>query len=142
MGISPCFMQKSAAKLYFNTTHIWHHENTPIFDRPYETPKEWNFSDGKTITENFDTAFGGWDGQAVVKYTNGLQIHIQAPNIFHHIALNTHTSADDSFYLAPISNTPDAFNLAALGVINTGIQSIGPDQTLTQTLTLSVETAS
>ena len=139
MGIAPCFMNKALAKLYFTTTHVWHHENTPIFDRPYETPKEWNFHDGKSITENFDTSFGGWDGQAMVKYPNGLKIHIQAPGIFHHITLDTHTTSSDSFILAPVSNTPDAFNLAALGVINTGIQSIGPEQTLTQTITLSIE---
>jgi len=139
MGIHPVFTRKSEAKLYFKSSHIWYHENTPIFDRPYETPKEWNFQNGKSVTEKFDTCFGGWDGQATIEYPDDLKIQITAPDIFHHLFLSTKTTDADCFCLAPASNTPDAFNLASQGVINTGIQSVGPEQILTKDLIISVE---
>ena len=139
MGVSMCFARKAEAVLSFTSTHIWHHDNTPIFDRPYETPKEWDFQDGKTITEHFDTCFGGWNGQAIIEYPNEFQVQISALDIFHHLMLNTHSPTGNCFYLAPASNTPDAFNLASQGVINTGIQSIGPGQSLTKTIVLTVD---
>ena len=138
IGLHPCFQNKKSAKLFFKTTHVWYHQNDPIFDRPYETPKEWDFKDGKSINEKFDTAFGGWDGQARIQYPNGIDIKISAPDLFRHLALSTSSEDDNCFCLQPISNTPDAFNLAALGVIDTGIQSIGPGQTLQQTISLEI----
>ena len=134
LGLQPYFANTHDAKLFFKTTHVWHHQNDPIFDRPYETPTEWDFKDGKPITESFDTTFGGWDGTALIQYSNGLNIKLTAPSVFRHLTLFTPPESKDCFCLEPISNTPDAFNLAALGVIDTGIQSIGPEQTFTQTI--------
>ena len=139
MGIHPYFVEPDKAQLAFNSTHIWHHKNDPIFDRPYPTPEEWNFSKSLPITQDFDTAFGGWDGKASIVYpSEKIKIDITAEDIFHHIVLY-HPKKADFFCLEPVSNTPDAFNLAAYGVIGTGIQSIGAKQTLTKTIIFSCE---
>ncbi len=135
LGIHPYFIMDEKALLTFNSSHIWYHQNDPIFDRPYPTPAEWNFSSGKTIQEDFNTAFGGWDGQATIQYSNHLTIKINAPDIFHHLLLYKPKQAT-FFCLEPISNTPNAFNLASYGVIGTGIQSIGAKQTLSKTISL------
>ena len=139
MGLHPYFAHPQEATIRFNSTHIWYHKNDPIFDRPYPTPAEWNFSDGNTLKEDFDTAFGGWDGEAKISYQSGLKIHIQAPDIFHHLILYKPTHAD-YFCLEPASNTPNAFNLAAYGVIGTGIQSVGAKQSLTKNIRFDFET--
>lgn len=137
MGIHPYFQFQKNALVKFESSHIWHHKNDPIFDRPYPTPKEWNFSKGAAITQDFDTAFGGWNGQAEITYPDEkIKIQIQANDIFHHLILY-HPTNTDFFCLEPVSNTPDAFNLAAYGVIGTGIQSIGAGQTLEKTITFT-----
>lgn len=137
MGIHPYFMHPENAKLTFASSHIWHHKNDPIFDRPYPTPEQWNFAKERPINEDFDTAFGGWDGQASITYPDQhLNISITAEDIFHHIVLYAPKGAD-FFCLEPVSNTPDAFNLAAYGVIGTGIQSIGGGQTVSKTITFT-----
>ena len=137
MGLHPYFIYSDSARLTFISSHIWHHQNDPIFDRPYPTPSEWNFEKGSTIKENFDTAFGGWDGKATIMYPeNQLEIEISAQDIFHHLVLY-HPPKADFFCLEPVSNTPDAFNLAAYGVIGTGIQSVGGGQTLTKTISFT-----
>lgn len=139
MGIHPYFVNPKSAKLYFSSSHIWYHKSDPIFDRPYPTPSQWDFSKGLGITEDFDTAFGGWDGSASIAYPEqNLKIDIQAEDIFHHITLY-HPQKADFFCLEPVSNTPDAFNLAAYGVIGTGIQSVGAEQTLEKSITLTCQ---
>ena len=137
MGIHPYFLNPDAARLTFISSHIWHHKNDPIFDRPYPTPAEWNFEKGAEMKEDFDTAFGGWDGHASIVYSDKqLEVEISAQDIFHHLVLYRPPKAD-FFCLEPVSNTPDAFNLAAYGVIGTGIQSIGGGQTLTKTISIT-----
>jgi len=136
MGVHPYFPLDEKVVLTFNSSHIWYHQNDPIFDRPYPTPPEWNFASGKTIQEDFNTAFGGWDGHATIQYPNNLTINIDAPDIFHHLLLYKPKQAT-FFCLEPISNTPNAFNLASYGVIGTGIQSIGGKQTLSKTISFS-----
>ena len=137
MGVHPYFLHPENAKLNFVSSHIWHHKNDPIFDRPYPTPDQWNFSKDQTIKEDFDTAFGGWDGIASVCYPDqNIKIDIAAQDIFHHIILYAPKGAD-FFCLEPVSNTPDAFNLAAYGVIGTGIQSVGGGQTISKTISFT-----
>ena len=139
MGVHPYFIQDRTALIKFNSSHIWHHQQDPIFDRPYPTPTQWNFAKGKKIDEDFDTAFGGWDGVASITYPDKkLKIEITAHDIFHHLILYAPKGAD-FFCLEPVSNTPDAFNLAAYGVIGTGIQSVGAKQTLTKTITFTCQ---
>ena len=137
MGVHPYFLHAKSAQIEFQSTHIWHHKQDPIFDRPYPTPSQWDFSKPRTLTESFDTAFGGWPGIANITYPDEkLRIEITAADIFHHLILYT-PSGSDCFCLEPVSNTPDAFNLAAYGVIGTGIQSIGGGQSLSKTLTFT-----
>lgn len=139
MGVHPYFTNAQTAQIQFTSSHIWYHRQDPIFDRPYPTPAEWNFEKSKGIHDIFDTAFGGWDGKARIIYPNEkLQIDISAQDIFHHLILYAPPHAD-FFCLEPVSNTPDAFNLAAYGVIGTGIQSIGSKQTLTKTITFTCQ---
>jgi len=139
MGVHPYFLHPETAQIQFQSTHIWHNQQDPIFDRPYPTPNEWNFEKGKALNGPFDTAFGGWDGKANIIYPNEkLKIDITAQDIFHHLILFTPKQAD-FFCLEPVSNTPNAFNLAAYGVIGSGIQSVGGHQTLTKTITLACQ---
>lgn len=137
MGVHPYFLYPQNAKLSFPSSHIWYHKNDPIFDRPYPTPSQWNFEKGAVISEDFDTAFGGWNGIATISYPyQNLKIDISAQDIFHHLILYAPKNVN-YFCLEPVSNTPDAFNLAAYGVIGTGIQSVGAKQSLSKTITFA-----
>ena len=139
MGIHPYFLHPKSAQIQFISSHIWHHQQDPIFDRPYPTPHEWDFAKTKALNESFDTAFGGWDGVANIIYPKEkLQINITAQDIFHHLILFAPEKAD-FFCLESVSHTPNAFNLAAYGVIGTGIQSIGAHQTLSKTITFTCQ---
>ena len=139
LGVHPYFLHPDQAQISFNSSHIWYHKTDPIFDRPYPTPKQWDFSKPREIIEDFDTAFGGWDGKATIIYPEQqIEIDITAEDIFHHLTL-FHPLSADFFCLEPVSNTPDAFNLAAYGVIGTGIQSVGKHQTLSKTITFSCQ---
>ncbi len=138
-GVHPYFIHPKTAEITFASSHIWHHKSDPIFDRPYPTPAQWDFSKNHLIQDDFDTAFGGWDGMAEVVYPEEhMRIKMSAEDIFHHLILY-HPQNADFFCLEPCSNTPDAFNLAAYGVIGTGIQSIGANQTISKTITFECE---
>ena len=88
MGVHPYFMHPQTAQISFTSSHIWHHKNDPIFDRPYPTPKEWDFAKERMLSEDFDTAFGGWDGHASITYPDQkVKVSIDGEDIFHHIVL-------------------------------------------------------
>ncbi|MBR5129616.1 MAG: aldose 1-epimerase [Alphaproteobacteria bacterium] len=140
MGIHPFFVKTKDMELEFPTKMVWTHESDPIFDRPYPTPEAWQFSKKKPLkTAVFDTCFSGFDGTAKLIYPeNKYTVCMKSDQQFGHIVLYT-PKGKNFVCLEPCTNASNAFNLAANGVIGTGIKSIGKDQSVCGHITLSIQ---
>ncbi|MBP5535044.1 MAG: hypothetical protein J6Y03_06045 [Alphaproteobacteria bacterium] len=138
-GLHPFFNKTPDVTLTFDTKNVWYHQNDPI-DRPYKTPSEWSFKDGKKLERAvFDTCFGGFDGNAKITWPQEkVALHIKSDEIFSHVALYS-PNRKNFFCLEPATMTCDAFNIASRGIIGSGIQSIGKDETLTGCVSFTVE---
>lgn len=139
IGVHPFFIKTKDMELKFPSRMVWAHESDPIFDRPYSTPVDWQFKEGKPIKNMiFDTCFGGFEGEAKITYPeNGYAVEMTAEGPFGHIVLYS-PKGKNFVCLEPCTNASNSFNLASNGVIGTGIQSIGKDQTLTGTIELKI----
>lgn len=139
MGIHPFFVKTKEVELDFTTQMVWSNESDPIFDKPYETPSTWQFHGGRPLKNAvFDTCFDGFDGKASILYPDtGITVSIEADSQFKHIVLYAPRSKN-FFCLEPMSNAVNAFNLAANGIIGTGMKSIGPEQSMTGKLALEI----
>lgn len=139
MGIHPFFVKTKDMELKFPSRVVWAHESDPIFDRPYSTPTDWQFKEGKPIKNMiFDTCFGGFEGEAKITYPeNGYAVEMSTEGPFGHVVLYS-PKGKNFVCLEPCTNASNSFNLASNGVIGTGIQSIGKDQTLTGTIELKI----
>ncbi len=140
LGIHPFFVKTKDVTLTFDTQMVWTNEADPIFDKPYITPEAWDFSDGKPLKNAiFDTCFDGFKGKAKIIYpSTGLSIEMTADEQYGHVVLYS-PRGKNFFCLEPTTNASNAFNLAASGVIGTGMKSIGPNQTMTGSVTLKIE---
>ena len=47
-------------------------------------------------------------------------------------------AGENFFCVEPVTNATDAFNLASRGIAGTGIKTLEPDESLTETMTLTV----
>lgn len=131
VGVHPFFTKMPDMQLRFVSKSVWSHLDDPI-DKPYATPDNWSFSEPKKIKDmTFDTCFGGCDGQAEIIWPKAKKaVHIVADIFFGHMVL--YTPLHKGFIcLEPSTMANNAFNLAAAGVIGTGIQSIGPHEAFT-----------
>lgn len=140
MGIRPFFKKTQDTTLKFNAQEIWANGKDPILGRPYAIPKHWAFDEARTLEKKgFDTCFGGFDGQAEIRYPEeNIKIMMEADYQFCHVALES-SSRKNYFCLEPSTNTEDAFNLAFSGIVGTGIKSIGPFEEVSSKVSLKVE---
>lgn len=140
LGAHPFFIKEKDVLLDFKTDVVWSNESDPIFDQPYTTPTAWQFDGGKTLKNAvFDTCFGGFKENAKVIYPQkGISVQIQTNDLFHHVVLYS-PKGKNFFCLEPTTCATNAFNLAAEGVIGTGIRSIGPGQTMTGEITFKIQ---
>ena len=137
MGIHPFFKKETDTLLIFDAPKIWYRGDDPILGHPYTVPNHLNFKNGLPVPGNgTDISFGSWNSQATIVYPGqNVAIEIQADRNFRHLILYA-PKGKDFFCLEPVTNTPDAFNLASLGIVGTGIQSLGPHQTAVGTIEL------
>ena len=131
MGIHPFFVKDPDTQISFNAPKIWYRGDDPILGHPYTAPKNFDFKEAKSVPANgCNMSFGSWDSKAFIDYpSKNIHIDILADNSFRHLVLFS-PKGKNFFCLEPVTNTPDAFNLASLGIVGTGIQSLGPQQTL------------
>ncbi len=140
LGIHPFFVKEKDVQLDFKTQVVWSNESDPIFDQPYSTPGTWRFEGGKPLKNAvFDTCFGGFEEKSKVIYPGrGITVDMTTNNLFHHVVLYA-PKGKNFFCLEPTTCASNAFNLAASGVIGTGIRSIGPGQKLTGEIKFKIQ---
>ena len=139
LGLHPYFNKTPNVTLKFSTKNVWHHENDPI-DKPYKTPDNWSFKQAKELGERvFDTCFGGFENEAQIMWPKfGINLQMKTAANFSHIALYA-PYRKNFFCVEPTTMTADAFNIASKGIVGSGIQSIGKDETLTGNISFTVE---
>ena len=132
MGIHPFFVKDNDTSIQFEAAKIWFRGGDPILGHPYTAPTDLDFKSSKLVPANgANVSFGSWNSKAKITYpTKDIVIDILADNTFRHLILYA-PKGKDFFCLEPVTNTPDAFNLASSGIVGTGIQSLGPKQTAT-----------
>ncbi len=138
LGIHPFFKLDKSTMIQYNAQNIWFRGGDPILGHPYAIPPALDFSNARTIPhETIDISVDNWDSKATVFYEN-CTVKIQADETFTHLILHA-PRGKDFFCLEPVSHTPDAFNLAAQGVVGTGIQSLGPKEKVSNTIIFSLK---
>ena len=140
MGVHPFFKRDTDTLVKFDAPKIWFRGEDPILGHPYTAPSNLDFRTEKNIPANgANISFGSWTSSLNITYpSRGLAIEIQADNTFRHLIMYA-PKGKDFFCLEPVTNTPDAFNLASLGIIGTGIQSLGPKQSSEGKIIFSVK---
>lgn len=139
LGLHPFFPKDDDTLVQFKTKTVWAHESAPPRERPIKTPPEWQFDKGLKISElELDTCFGGFDGKAEISWpSRNRKINITAYSDFGHIVIWS-PAGENFFCVEPVTNANDAFNLASRGIAGTGIKTLDPEETLTETVTFSV----
>ena len=139
LGVHPFFPKDDDTSVTFKTKTVWAHESAPPRERPIKTPPEWQFDKGLKISElELDTCFGGFDGNVEIVYpSRNTKINIEAKSDFNHVVV--WSPAGESFFcVEPVTNANDAFNLASRGVAGTGIKTLAPEESLTETVSFFV----
>ncbi|MBO4519876.1 MAG: aldose 1-epimerase [Alphaproteobacteria bacterium] len=139
LGWHPFFPKDDDTLVCFKSKNVWAHESAPPRERPMKTPPEWQFDKGLKISElELDTCFGGFDGKAELIWpSRNRKINITAYSDFGHIVIWS-PAGQNFFCVEPVTNATDAFNLASRGVAGTGIKTLDPEESLTETMTLAV----
>lgn len=139
LGFHPFFLRDADTVVKFKNKTLWAHESAPPRERPIKVPPEWQFDKGLKIdTLELDTCFGGFDGTAEIVWpSRGQKITMTAYSDFGHVVVWS-PKGEKFFCVEPVTNANDAFNLASRGVTGTGIKTLDPDETLRETMTLSV----
>ena len=120
MGIHPFFKKDDDTKICFDASKIWFRGDDPILGHPYTAPNNLDFKISKPVPANgANLSYGSWNSRASIIYPHkNIGIDIQADNTFRHLILYA-PKGKDFFCLEPVTNTPDAFNLASQGIVGT-----------------------
>lgn len=139
LGWHPFFPKDDDTTITFKNKNVWAHESAPPRERPIKTPPEWQFDKGLKISElELDTCFGGFDGKAEIVWpSRGRKINMTAYSDFGHVVVWS-PAGENFFCVEPVTNATDAFNLASRGIPGTGIKTLEPDESLTETITFTV----
>lgn len=137
-GVHPFFKLTPATRVQYNAQNIWFRGGDPILGHPYAIPPALDFSKARSLPHTTtDISVDNWDGVAEITGENYV-LKITADESFGHLILHA-PRGKDFFCLEPVSHTPDAFNLAAQGIVGTGIQSLGPKESVSNTITFSLK---
>ena len=105
-------------------------------------PPELDFGRPRLVGEQFlDHGFGGWEGSASLEWpASGRKLVMRAGEVFTHLIV--FTAPDGTLAIEPVTHATDAFNLAARGVEGTGMRVLQPGESLSGTVSLTLENAS
>ncbi len=138
-GYTPFFPKTDDVEICCKNKSVWSHEGFMSIGKPYKTPIDWSFEEIHPLGDTeFDTCFGGFDGKITIKYpTSNLKIEINGEDDFHHLFMY-HKKGDDYFTVAPSTNVQDAFNLAARGIIGSGIKTLESGETCSEVIEFKI----
>lgn len=138
LGVHPFFNLNKSTMIQYNAQNIWFRGGDPILGHPYPIPPALDFSKARSLPySTTDISVDNWDCVAKI-FDESYILTITADESFGHLIIHA-PRGKDFFCLEPVSHTPNAFNLAAQGIVGTGIQSLGPKQSVSNTITFSLK---
>jgi len=140
LGLHPYFAGARRARLTAGVTGVWlaDAEVMPT-ELVVPPPAEWDLARGRAVAGlGCDNVFTGWDGRARVERPDvGLAIELSAGPPLGFLVVYA-PEGRDFFCVEPVSHMTDAFNLAAEGRDDTGMQVLAQGESLTASVKLSV----
>ncbi len=138
-GYQPFFEKSADVQIQCKNRTVWAHEGLISISKPYKTPVEWSFDEMRALNDaELNTCFAGFDGKINIKYPNKkMNIEINAQDDFHHVYI-ANKPENNFFSISPASNAQDAFNLAARGIIGSGIKTLEPDETCEEIIEFTI----
>ncbi len=134
LGYKPYFRKTEDMEIGCRNKTVWSHEGLLSISKPYRTPQDWDFERTKPLNDTeFDTCFGGFDGKIEVKYPlEKIKINLISGADFNHLFINN-KKENNYINIITSTNAQDAFNVAAKGIIGSGIKTLEPDESNTDT---------
>lgn len=138
LGIHPFFNLNKSTTVCYQAQSIWFRGGDPIMGHPYAIPASFDFSKPRSLPRTaLDISVDNWEGCAEISDKN-YTLTMRANTSFGHLILHA-PRGKNYFCLEPVTHTPDAFNLAAQGIVGTGIQSLGPKEAVSETIIFSLK---
>ena len=128
LGHHPYLPWRDGPVLATSFGSIWPAVDGVLPAGPEDVPGDLDFSgtEGRALPRGLDTGFGGWNGQALVRWPGQkLSLGISGSEALSHVILFT-PEGKPFFCVEPVTHCIDAINLAAGGVAATGIQAVPP----------------
>jgi aldose 1-epimerase len=126
-GHHPYFPISPQAKLAAKVTHFWDNDATMLPSRRVPVGDALDLSAGRALKDlNLDTCFAGWGRAAELAWPDlNLALRIEADPPFGHFVV--YTPPERTYFCAePQSAAPDAINLAARGILDSGLIVLPP----------------
>lgn len=135
IGHHPYFTGRDEALLSAEVGGVWLPDDTNLPQRLEPVPALWSFHRRRPVAELvLDHNFQGWAGFARVDWpAAGRALAIEAAAPLRHLVVYVPEGAD-FFCVEPVSHVGDGFNLMDAGVAGTGVQVLGPGETLRGTV--------
>lgn len=138
MGLHPYFRHHPDVLLTYSATTHWH--ATPEFlahsSRPLAAHER--YEQARRLPDGGMTEYvGGWAGSLTVGLPEGARLQLRADPPINHLVVHRPDSAA-YLCLEPVSHVANGFNLAALGVADTGTHYLQPGECLTGDITFTL----
>lgn len=137
-GLHPYFPRSRRCTLHATITGFWESDAEVMPTHLIAVPPALDPAAGLRISDHdLDNVFAGWDGRAEIRWperATGLAIEVDGPLGFLVVYV---PPGEDYFCVEPVSNCTDAFNLAASGRSDTGIQVLEPGAQVTARLSFT-----
>jgi aldose 1-epimerase len=129
-GLHPYFPMTPQAALTTQLKGIWESDEGMLPTGIAPVPRDIDFAAGRRLADiTVDNCFAGWEGRAVLHRPGvGLTIEIASGPPFTQFVVYTPPHRE-YFCAEPQSAAPDAINLAARGVADTGLIVLAPGAT-------------
>lgn len=131
LGLHPYLTHREDALLSAEVAGVWLPDDANIPRRLEPVPVLWRFDAARPVEELvLDHNFQGWSGTARIDWPeHGRSLTIAADPPLRHLVVYVPPGMD-FFCVEPVSQVADGFNLLADGVADTGVQILGPGETL------------
>lgn len=131
IGLHPYFPRDADSRLFAEVEGMWRNDADTLPVQHISPPDNQNPARGLNLDRvELDTVFTQWSRLAVMEWPSRnqrLEMLATPPLNF----LVIYTPPGEAYYCAePVSNSTDAFNLAAAGVMDTGMIVLAPGQTI------------
>ncbi len=128
LGQHPYFVRPPGTRIQAQVREVWLTDADTLPDRCVPLPPQWDLPAGCTLDGvAVDNCFTGFDGSARVLWPDGSALRLTASAGVEWLVVYSPPQFD-FVCLEPVTQVPDAFNLAAAGRGEVGLRVLAPGQ--------------